>query len=116
LFCILEKDQKTYRYLLDFITYTRKKDAVSLVRLDNDIQAAEIALHLKLNGLSEKDAPEKTVWVQKYGRSFREYLITIMIAAIAWCANNEGTPTWDEFCKLTEHIDSTKSFLDGIHD
>jgi hypothetical protein len=115
LFCILEKDQKTYSYLLDYIRYTRMKDAKSLIRLDNDIQAAEIALHLKINGLSEKDTPEKISWIQRYGRGFREYLNTIKIAAIAWCAKSEDKPTWEEFCKLTEQIDSTKKCLDGIH-
>ena len=115
LFCVLEKDQKTYRYLLDCIKYIRMKDARSLTHLDNELQAAEIALHLKINGLSEDDTTEKIRWIQKYGRGFREYLNTIKIATIAWCTKSENEPTWEEFCKLTEQIDSTKNGLDSIH-
>ena len=115
LFCVLEKDEKTYCYLLDCIKYMRMRGTKSLTQLDNQLQAAEIALHLKINGLSEKDTTEKIRWIQKYGRGFREYLNTIKIAAIAWCAKSEDMPTWEEFCKLTEQIDSTKHGLDSIH-
>ena len=115
LFCVLEKDKKTYRYLLDCISYMRMKDSNSLMQLDNELQASEIAVHLKINGLSESDTTEKIRWIQKYGRGFREYLNTIKIAAITWCAKSEDKPTWEEFCNLTEQIDSTKKYLDGIH-
>ena len=115
LFCVLEKDQKTYCYLLDCIKYMRTKGTKNLTQLDNELQAAEIALHLKINALSEKDTTEKIRWIQKYGRGFREYLNTIKIAAIAWCAKSEDEPTWEEFCKLVEQIGSKKKYLDGIH-
>lgn len=47
------------------------KDAKSLIRFDNDTQAVEIALHLKINVLSEEDTSEKTKWIQNCGRGLR---------------------------------------------
>ena len=117
MFCLLEKDEKTYAYLRMVIAYIREKKAEGLVLLDNILQKREIESHLYLNRLPENDRDEMLKWIHKHGKGFRNYLNTIKVAALMWCWAEEGRDlAWEDFGGLTDHINSTKACLDAIHE
>ncbi|HYW82407.1 MAG TPA: hypothetical protein VFB30_04080 [Spirochaetia bacterium] len=117
MFCFLEKDDKTYRYLLMVIERIRENMAESLVKLDNLLQTKEIRNHLSLNRLPENDGEETMNWIRRHGRGFRDYLNTIKVAAMMWVwAEETNEPSWEDFSRLVDRLDSTKACLDAIHE
>ena len=117
MFCFLEKDEKTYRYLQMVIAYIREKRIESLVKLDNILQTHEIKNHLYLNRLPENDREEMMNWIQRHGRGFRDYLNTIKVAAMMWSwAEETKELSWEDFCRLVDRLDSKKACLDAIHE
>jgi len=116
MFCILEKDHKTYSYLQKFIEYIKENKMDYIHQLDNYIQKDEISEHLKINGFSENDRAEIMNWIYKYSSEFRQYLNTIKIAALLWVINfGEKELTWENFCKLEDELNQKKVCLDTLH-
>ena len=117
MFCILEKDEKTYRYLQMVIAIIREKKIESLPKLDNILQTHEIKNHLNLNRLPENDREEMMKWILRHGKGFRDYLNTIKVAAMMWSwAEEKKELSWEAFCRLVDRLDSTKECLDAIHE
>lgn len=116
MFCVLEKDGKTYNYMQQVLQYIRENRIDSLARLDNFIQKGEIKEHLRLNGFHEDDRLEAVNWVNRYACSFREYLNTIKVAALLWSVSHKHDElTWDAFCALADELNAKKTCLDAIH-
>lgn len=116
MFCFLEKDEKTYRYLRMVIEHIRENRVDGLVKLDNVLQTHEIRNHLYLNRLPENDREEMINWIHRHGKGFRDYLNTIKVAAMMWIwAEETKDLSWEDFCRLVDRLDSTKACLDAIH-
>ena len=99
MFCFLEKDEKTYRYLQMVIATIREERVESLVKLDNVLQTHEIKNHLYLNRLPETYHREEMInWIHLHGRGFRDYLNTIKVAALMWSwAEETRELSWGDF-------------------
>jgi len=116
-FCTLEKDEKTYRYLQMVIAYIRENRVESLQKMDNMLQTREIRNHLYLNRLPENDREEMVNWIHRHGKGFRAYLNTIKVAAMMWSwAEETKELSWEDFCALVGRLNSEKACLDAIHD
>jgi len=116
MFCLLEKDEKTYRYLKMVIEHVRGNRDVSLLKLDNALQTGEIRTHLYLNRFPEDDRDEMMNWILRHGKGFRAYLNTIKVAAMMWSwAEETKELSLEDFCRLVDRLDSTKVLLDAIH-
>ena len=116
MFCILEKDDKTFHYLKKIISYIKENKMDCILELDTFIQKGEILDHLRINGFQENDREEMCRWVEKHGRSFREYLNTMKIAAVVWVTLfDDRELTWEDFCQLEDKLNSKKNCLDAIH-
>ncbi len=117
MFCVLEKDRKTYDYLKMVIALVNSRRLRDLQKLDADLHQHEIKLHLRLNRLPENDRQGMMEWIEEHGAGFRDYLNTIKVAAITWCnAEQNQELTWELFERLTDWINSVKVCLDDIHD
>lgn len=116
MFCVLEKDEKTYNYLKNFIIHMHENREDPLVQLDNLIQKGEIQRHLVINGYAENDKLESLNWVKSYACDFRSYLNTMKIAALYWSLSHRNEElTWEAFCELADRINDKKPYLDAIH-
>ena len=117
MFCYLEEDEKTYRYLLMVIAHIREDKVESLPKLDNILQKHEIIDHLRLNQFPENDREEMMNWIGRHGKGFRDYLNTIKVAAMMWSwAEKCKELSWEDFRRLVSWLDSTKACLDAIHE
>lgn len=117
MFCILEKNEKTYKYLQMVVEYLREKKVDGFVQLDNQLQRSEILNHLHLNRLPADDREEMLKWIQDYGKGFRDYLNTIKVAALMWSwAEERKELSWEDFYGLAERLNSVKACLDAIHE
>ncbi len=117
MFCTLEKDEKTYRYLRMVIAYIRENRTEGFQQMDNILQVHEIENHLYLNRLPENDREEMVSWIHRHGRGFRVYLNTIKVAALMWSwAEEVKQISWEDFCRLVARLNATKACLDAIHD
>lgn len=115
MFCVLEKDPKTYEYFRRCAQHILVNDADNLARLDAELQSREIMTHLEVNGIPQANTDEKIRWIQDHSKGFRAYLNTIKFAAMVWCTTNQREPIWDEFCAVADQIASKKACLDNIH-
>jgi hypothetical protein len=117
MFCILEKNDKTFEYTTKFIAYIRQNKLDKIVVLENDLQKGEIKNHLCTNSFPEDDRAEMINWIHKYAGGFRYYLNTLKIAAMMWCYAKAGEElTWADYCGLADWINSTQPCLDAIHE
>ena len=116
MFCVLEKDDKTYRYLQMVIAHIRGNKVDSLMKLDNILQTSEIRTHLYLNRFPQNDREEMINWISRHGSGFRDYLNTMKVAAMMWCwAEDRKELSWEDYCRLVDRLNSTKTCLDAIH-
>ena len=116
MFCIMEKDDKTYGYVRLVIDHLRQDKIAGFVQLDNMLQLDEILNHLHRNRLPESHRDEVLAWIENYGQGFRDYLNTIKVAALMWTwAEDSKDPSWEDFCRLAERINTVKPCLDAIH-
>ncbi len=117
MFCVLEKDEKTYRLLKLMIATIRENRIESLVKLDNVLQKDEIRTHLYLNRFPENDRAEMLRWIEQHGRGFRTYLNTMKVAAMMWTWAEDGRElSWEDFRRLADRVNSTKAALEAIHE
>ena len=118
LFCSLEKDDKTFKLILEFVK--KVKGGVSDLELNHFetcIQKDEIYKHLEVNGCQENNRKDEILkWVQQHAHNFRNYLNTLKIASVMWVyANPDKEFTWEEFCILENRLNNEKDILDSIH-
>lgn len=79
-FCYLEKDQKTYQYVMEYLGVM--KDGQSTVPLDITIQRKEIERHMERNGISPSDQPAISAWIEANSANFRSYLNSLKMVAL----------------------------------
>lgn len=114
MFCILEKDTKTFtlfqRYILCF------EHGHSSLELDNSIQAEELRLHLEMNGLGADNTAAKLDWISTHGKAFRDYLNTIKLVYFVCKVSNMDprTMTEGEFASLEERVNLERACLSTI--
>jgi len=114
MFCVLEKDLKTFEY---FKRYTDCfEDMKGCIDIDNRIQAEEMEEHLKSHGYESSNTQEKLAWVANNGKPFREYLNTIKLVYVLCKAEglNPKTLSLDHFTQLEERLNSLKHCLASI--
>ncbi len=123
LFCKLEKDEKTHRYLqtyLDFISQNRDTQTDhSILGLDNIIQKDELITHLSVCHIdpykeSEERMREAIEWINKNGKAFRQYLSSIkLLACLAYSKGYRvgNDITTDVFHNICEEINELKGVL-----
>lgn len=86
MFCILEKDNKTFLYIKRYIDFMEKEDRRNVMTLDNQIQQEEMISHLERKGIDRNNSPivlqELKDWINKNGSPIRVYINTIKLAAV----------------------------------
>jgi hypothetical protein len=89
LFCKIEKDDKTYKYLKDYLNFLSNpaKENNNILFLDNKIQHEELNMHLYYHEIDPcKESKEKECelesWIQNNGKPFRQYLSSIKLLAL----------------------------------
>jgi len=105
-FCILEKDGKTYSYLKDYIDFL-ENDKGNILFYDNYIQYMEIEEHIKLNNCTEKEN-ECIRWIDNYASDFRQYINSIKLLYMAWKIKSVNSLNWDSFCELVDKLNDLK--------
>jgi hypothetical protein len=115
-FCFLEKDKKTFSYVMRFVDFIENNKTKNIISLGNKIQREEIEEHLKRNNIKENAVAEEIKWVEKNGKGFRIYLNTIKIAALIFYSRDRDCGinctykkhTFKNFCKIVDDINSIK--------
>ncbi len=105
LFCFLEKDEKTYGYVICYFNVI--KEGKSLMSLDALIQKEEIEKHLRNNDISKEDREAVASWIKKNSSNFRSYLNSIKMVAlfIFFLHRNSGydcgeSVSFETFCRI----------------
>lgn len=115
-FCYLEKDEKTYKYVLRVVKFIEERRE-SILSLDNEIQAEEIILHMKEQKIPKEDFDgtnsEMASWIKKNSKPFRNYLNSIKIAAMILYSletNNlcSGPTSFETYCKIVDSMNKVK--------
>jgi hypothetical protein len=120
LFCILEKDEKTFKYLKEYLDFLDdKKISKNIFFLDNKIQHEELNTHLyhqEINPFedSNKKDCELESWITKNAKQFRQYLSSIKL--LAYAAYNKGFHkgndiTYQNFSELCDTFNNLKDIL-----
>lgn len=114
MFCILEKDIKTFTLFQRYIDCFENDR--SSIELDNRIQAEELRLHLEMNHLSPGDTSAKLDWISNHGKAFRDYLNTIKLIYFVCRVTNLDPKTLDEgrFAQLEETVNRERTCLETI--
>ena len=110
-FCNLEKDEKGFQILTEYLEKCRTKDDIFIA--DNKIQIKECEVHMYRNWL---DKNADLHWVEEYAEAFRRYLNSLKIL---WAAHvlehgNDKEFTYEEYCKLINNWKKTKEVLEGM--
>jgi len=115
-FCILEKDQKTFSYFRRFAQCF--ETGASCLEVDNTIQAEEMAAHLAANNLSPGDTAAKLDWVARNGHSFRNYLNTIKLVYVLCKATGKDPLLLDEeaFTTLEDRVNGLRDCLTTMYE
>jgi hypothetical protein len=115
MFCILEKDSKTFDYFKRYAACFEVGSAC--LEVDNAIQAHELRTHLRTHGFSENDTQAKLSWIAEYGRSFREYLnsIKLMYVICKVAHKNPVDLSREEFTKLEDEINHQRHCLSTMY-
>jgi len=115
MFCILEKDLKTYAYFRRYVACFENRD--SCLEVDNHIQAEELAEHIHRNSLHHEDTPAKLHWISCHGKAFREYLNTIKLVYVLCKANGKDPAALSEseFAQLEDAINQQRYCLQSIY-
>lgn len=79
-FCYLEKDQKTFDYVKQYLQVMKKGE--STTPLDITIQRLEIEHHLQANNISYSDRKAISEWIDKNSPNFRIYLNSLKMVAL----------------------------------
>jgi hypothetical protein len=113
--CYLEKDMKNYDYFQRYArsTGTQKE----FFQIDNQIQAEEIHIHLKRHGYTCGDCGEVVEWVNKNGKTFRDFLNTNKIIYLVFKSSGHAMEkiTLTEFFEKEEEINKkNKDCLEAI--
>jgi hypothetical protein len=116
MFCLLEKDQKTYDYFI-YYTMAIESHVIDLSEADAILHDKEIRTHLYLNQITPKDETEKILWIREYGKKFRHYLNTLKILAIMWHISKDSSEvmTIDIFYTMVDKLNAMNSYLELIH-
>lgn len=114
MFCILEKDIKTFTLFQRYIDCF--ESASSSTAFDNRIQAEELRLHLEINHLSKSDTAAKLEWISTHGKAFREYLNTIKLVFFVCRVTGTDPRSLDEegFATLEETVNRERNCLETI--
>lgn len=73
--CQLKKDKKTYEYIKMFMSCTNE---IMIFRIEQEIQAAEIRIHLMTHNIDEGNQNEESLlWIDKNAKGFRDYIETM---------------------------------------
>ena len=119
MFCILEKDIKTFtifqRYIRCFEENGSESAEVSL-ELDNRIQAEELRVHLEINHLSPNNTAAKLEWISTHGKAFRDYLNTIKLVYFVCKVTGVDPRSLNEdgFAALEETVNRERACLSSI--
>lgn len=79
-FCYLEKDEKTYDYVTEYLLVMKRGE--SPLTMDICIQKREIERHLSLNNISPSDDKAIAEWIAQNSANFRSYLNSIKMVAL----------------------------------
>lgn len=122
LFCKLETDLKTFRYLkeyLNFIKDNKTLQSKTILFLDNKIQHEELQAHLFLQSIdpsedSNRKHKEIEEWIKNNAKSFRQYLSSIkLLACVSYTKGFKSSEdlSFDDFSKLCKEINELKNVL-----
>lgn len=107
-FCNLEKDEKTFDYVKEYILWFAQHNNKGFLNLDTNLQLHEIQHHLELNPNDDKNK-EILSWISRYSKEFRIYLNTIKIVFAVWyCSGHESIMDWADFCLIIDRLDEIK--------
>lgn len=114
MFCVLEKDAKTFEYFRRYVGCFESGEAC--MDLDNHIQAEELARHLEVHGFHPGDTQAKLDWVTINAAPFREYLNTIKLVYVVLKSQGMDVHgvTKDEFLKVEERLNQMRHCLTSI--
>jgi hypothetical protein len=121
LFCKIEKDEKTFKYLkeyLDFITEDNSPNK-NILNIDNKIQHEELYIHLNYRKIDPNEDSlrrhqEIEQWIKNNAKSFRQYLSSIkLLACVAYTMGfKKGIDLrYDDFIKMCDNINQLKNVL-----
>jgi hypothetical protein len=95
--CKLEKDEKTYSYIIMFENCLNEDEIRSL---EHRLHVYEIETHIYLNNCTNKNMAAN-IWIQKYGEEFRDYINTIK----AICNKYKGNiRSYKDYCNIIDNI------------
>jgi hypothetical protein len=109
-FSELEKDEKTFNYVREYLNHWNSGQKKDFNKLDMEIQTREIITHLYLNGKSGNDNDEILRWIKDHGAPFRAYLNSIKLVFLVWhCMGRDLEEiSWSDYCQLRDKMNEIK--------
>jgi hypothetical protein len=121
IFCKIEKDEKTYKYLKEYLDFISDENLTNknILNIDNKIQHQELYTHLNFSKIdpnedSARRHQEIEQWIKNNAKSFRQYLSSIkLIACVSFTMGiKKGKDLkFEDFIKLCDTINSLKNIL-----
>ena len=103
-YCILEKDDKTYNYVREYVRAIQ--EGKPSICVDVCLQKKEIELHLYLNHYDGQDQRGIKEWIETYSCNFRAYLNSLKMLALYLNILNQSNKEifnsnipYDVFCR-----------------
>ena len=115
-FCYLEKDDKTYKYVLRYVKFI-EEHRETILGLDNQVQVEEILLHMDDKKIAKTNIDdtneEMACWIKKNSKPFRNYLNSIKVAAMILYSMEmnhlcEGPTSYGVYCKIVDSMNKVK--------
>jgi len=117
MFSILEKNKKTFELVQKYIAHLEQRGC-TCINLDNNIEMEEIKSWLRNNSADDHDNAAIAEWIQRNGKTFRDYLNSVKLIYLIWFCSRDKSETisWEDFCIIGDNLNHMKnSCLDSIY-